>query len=276
MVSPAETGANFQPQAIESKSNRFKKLGLKVGVGVLGTATLFAARGALPAEAGGNMKLVTASSEGTSCLEGESVLVTDFAYAAQLLEQIASGEIVIAIGPAPVAALKEGDKTAVTKPITITPDEIWANLAKPAPDCPPVVEPTPTPEIPKTATDLKTEAREAIKDKEITPGQLKQDVIAVYKAVPDLMSDTPLESELKNVDNCVTGGDPKEKNPKLIRRNRISICGSTALYYFKTIYPLSKYDNTVYTLSRDYVIYGEQQLGKPFDQALNKSLPTTS
>lgn len=153
MVSPQETGA-FQPQPSLEKG---KKLG---GLrGKFAKATLFAggltAAAAGAVNAGGNAMLITGEggTTGEFCDNGDYVLVTDFDYAAKLTEQLASGELIIAFGPAPVAALKEGDKTAAVQPTTITPDEIWANLAKPAPECPVVVDPTPEPTPGEEAPD---------------------------------------------------------------------------------------------------------------------------
>ena len=149
MVSPAERAIS-QPQPPSEKRKtlgglrgRFATATLFVG-GLSGVGVVAGAISPSPTEASG--MLMTASAEGTNCVEDGNLLVTDLVYAAQLLEQIASGELVIAFGPALIAAANEGDETAATQPKTITLDEIWANLIIPAPECPPKVDPTPTPE----------------------------------------------------------------------------------------------------------------------------------
>lgn len=94
------------------------------------------------AEASGNRMLYTASADGTAeCVKDDPntkppfVLYTvDPEYARKLVAGLASGEIVVA-GRSVVAAVSEGDKTAVIQPITITPEEAWQNLIIPAPDC---------------------------------------------------------------------------------------------------------------------------------------------
>lgn len=120
-------------------SARGRRLASRAGKVALVLSTL-----ASPASAAGNAMQVTGGGDYNPdfCDNGDYVLQTDPVYATKLLEQLASGELVIAFGPVPVAALAEGDKTAAIQPKTITPDEIWANLAKPAPDCP-VVTPLP-------------------------------------------------------------------------------------------------------------------------------------
>jgi len=98
----------------------------------------------------------------------------------------------------------------------------------------------------------------------ITVAELKDDVRAVYKSAPDLVSDTPLEVELKNVDACATGGDPREKRKAQIIKNRLGICESSASYWYSTILPLSNGNLDVYILARDYVRFGNQELGGKF------------
>ncbi len=143
---PEDPRKDLSHDSVKNRRPSLWRRALITGVAVASGLTAVGTASPSPTEASGNMKLVTASSEGINCVEDKSLLVIDFKYAAELVKGIASGEIVIAVGPAPVAALEEGDKTAVVEPITISQEEVWQNLVKVVPECPPVVvEPTPTP-----------------------------------------------------------------------------------------------------------------------------------
>ncbi len=145
-VTPGESTNDLSANLVKNRRLSPWRKGL---IAITAVASGLAAGNAFPspAQAGGDRMLVTAGSTGVECIKDESLLVVDFKYAAELVKGMASGEIVIAVGPVPVAALEEGDKTTVVEPITISLEEVWQNLVKVVPECPPVVvEPTPTPE----------------------------------------------------------------------------------------------------------------------------------
>lgn len=157
---PEDPRKDLSHDSVKNRRPSLWRRALITGVAVASGLTAVGTASPSPTEASGNMKLVTASSEGINCVEDKSLLVIDFKYAAELVKGIASGEILIASGDGIAAAIipSEGDKTAVIQPITITPGEVWQNLVKVVPQCPVVVKPTPAPtprETPRPTPKIK-------------------------------------------------------------------------------------------------------------------------
>lgn len=201
---PEDPRKDLSHDSVKKGSLNPLRRALITGIAVASGLTAVGTASPSPIEAGGNMKLVTASSEGINCVEGESLLVIDFKYAAELVKGIASGEKVIAVGPVPVAALEEGDKTAVVEPITISPAEVWQNLVRVVPACSLVIDPV-TMTLDEFERDVLNGDRPKKKFKEVAP-----DVLQVYEDNPEslpLYATAYSDDPAKELQICKTGGE---------------------------------------------------------------------